>query len=261
MYQNINEQFGSATRQFADTVAEVNRLSLASAEKAFGLQLSTIEENTNAAFAFWGELAGVRDIDGLKAVLPKGVQVARESVERSVSTGQEVFGQSVKTGEALVGLVRPGGVLLYSVCTWTPEETVGVVAQLLVDPGAMKVRYLDIDVHEDLFRLKDDRHVVLPLEQVDLRERGKDVWVERLPAASIALLPAYTGGAVSAPLERAIGDAFSGATRPQLNAGARAAPSDDGFVREEFGPVNDEPAALEGPAPEPYPLDEPPRDR
>lgn len=135
-------------------------------------------------------------------------------------------------------------------------ERVGVVSQLLVDPGAMKIRYLDIDVHEDLFRLKDDRHVVVPLEHVDLRERGKDVWVEGLPAASIALLPAYTGGPVSTPLERAIDEAFSGATRPQLGASAR----DDGFVREEFGPVDEDPRALEGPVPEPYPADEPQRD-
>ncbi|GGK14105.1 phasin family protein [Luteimonas terricola] len=106
MYQNINEQFGSATRQFADTAAEVNRLALAGAEKAFGLQLSTIEENTNAAFAFWGELAQVRDIDGLKAVWPKGAQLARESVERSVSAGQEVFGQAVATNEAIAQIAK-----------------------------------------------------------------------------------------------------------------------------------------------------------
>jgi hypothetical protein len=106
MYQNINEQFASTARQFAETAAQVNRLALASAEKAFGLQLSTLEENTNAAFAFWGELAEVRDIDGLKAVWPKGVQVARESVERSVSAGQEVLGQAVATNEAIAQIAK-----------------------------------------------------------------------------------------------------------------------------------------------------------
>ncbi|WP_132998901.1 phasin family protein [Luteimonas arsenica] len=106
MYQNINEQFASTARQFADTAAQVNRLALASAEKAFGLQLSTLEENTNAAFAFWGELAEVRDFDGLKAVWPKGVQTARESIERSVSAGQEVFGQAVATNEAIAQIAK-----------------------------------------------------------------------------------------------------------------------------------------------------------
>lgn len=106
MYQSINEQFASTARQFADTAAQVNRLALAGAEKAFGLQLSTLEENTNAAFAFWGELAEVRDFDGLKAVWPKGVQTARESLERSVSAGQEVFGQAVATNEAIAQIAK-----------------------------------------------------------------------------------------------------------------------------------------------------------
>lgn len=106
MYQNINEQFASTARQFADTAAQVNRLALSSAEKAFGLQLATIEQNTNAAFAFWGQLAEVRDVDGLKAVWPKGVQVARESIERSVSAGQEVLGQAVATNEAIAQIAR-----------------------------------------------------------------------------------------------------------------------------------------------------------
>ena len=106
MYQNINEQFASTARQFADTAAQVNRLALAGAEKAFGLQLSTLEQNSNAAFAFWGELAEVRDFDGLKAVWPKGVQTARESLERSVSAGQEVFGQAVATNEAIAQIAK-----------------------------------------------------------------------------------------------------------------------------------------------------------
>ena len=106
MYQDINQQFAAAARQFADTAAQVNRLALASAEKTIGLQLSTLEQNTNAAFAFWGELAEVRDVDGLKAVWPKGVQTARESLERSVAAGQEAFGQAVATNEAIVQLAR-----------------------------------------------------------------------------------------------------------------------------------------------------------
>ncbi|MBS0193718.1 MAG: phasin family protein [Proteobacteria bacterium] len=101
MYQQINEQFTAASRQFADTAAQVNRLALENAEKVFGLQLTTIEENVNATFAFWGELANVRDLDTLKAVWPKGVQVARENLERTISTSQEVYGNTVKTNEAI----------------------------------------------------------------------------------------------------------------------------------------------------------------
>ena len=40
MYPQFNEQFTAATRQFADTAAQINRLALENAEKVFGLQLS-----------------------------------------------------------------------------------------------------------------------------------------------------------------------------------------------------------------------------
>jgi hypothetical protein len=106
MYQDFNEQFAAASRQFADTAAQVNRLALENAEKVFGLQLATFEENANATFAFWGEVAEARDFDGLKAAWPKGVQVARENVERAVSTGQEVIGRTLKTNEAIAQIAK-----------------------------------------------------------------------------------------------------------------------------------------------------------
>jgi hypothetical protein len=106
MYQQFNDQFTKSTRQFADTSAQVGRLALENTEAVFGLQIATLEENMNAAFAFWGELAEVRDFDALKTVWPKGVQVARQNVERSIGTGQEVFGRTVKTNEAIAQIAK-----------------------------------------------------------------------------------------------------------------------------------------------------------
>jgi hypothetical protein len=92
--------------QFADVAANANRLALENAQKAFGLQLATMEENATAAFAFFGELTNVRDFDGLKAVLPKGAQIARASTERTLGTAQEVFANTVKTNEAIGALAK-----------------------------------------------------------------------------------------------------------------------------------------------------------
>ena len=97
----INDQFAKASRQFADNAAQANRLLLQNAENAFALQLATIEENANAAFAFIGEVVEARDFDALKTVWPKGLQVVRETTERNVGTAQEVFGNSLKAGETL----------------------------------------------------------------------------------------------------------------------------------------------------------------
>jgi hypothetical protein len=103
----INEQFAKASRQFADTAAQTNRLILESAENAFSLQLAAFEQNANAAFAFIGEVVEARDFDALKTVWPKGLQIARENAERNVGTAQEVFGNALKAGEA-IGRIAKG---------------------------------------------------------------------------------------------------------------------------------------------------------
>ncbi|TCZ82429.1 phasin family protein [Lysobacter sp. N42] len=106
MYAQINEQFAAATRQFADTAARINRLTLENAEAIVGLQLAAIEERTSATFAFLGEAAQVRDFDGAKALWPKGAQVARENVERALTTGQDVVGRMVKANEAVAQIAK-----------------------------------------------------------------------------------------------------------------------------------------------------------
>jgi hypothetical protein len=106
-FSQINEQFASTSRQLADTAAQVNRLALDNAGQVFGLQMAAFEQNVNAAFAFWGELAQTRDLDGLKDLWPKGVQVARENVERSISTSQDVLGRTLKANEA-IGQIAKG---------------------------------------------------------------------------------------------------------------------------------------------------------
>lgn len=102
----FNEQFAAASRQFADAAAQINRLTLENAETLFGLHLSTLSENTNATFAFAGEALEVRDFDDLKALWPKGAQIARENAERLVTAGQETLGRTVKTHEAIAGIAK-----------------------------------------------------------------------------------------------------------------------------------------------------------
>lgn len=106
MYQQFNEQFAVATRQFADTAAQINRLALENAQAVFGLQLSALQDRAGATFSYLNEVAQVRDLDGVRNVWPKGVQVARENFERAVSVGQEVLGRTAKTQEAMGQITR-----------------------------------------------------------------------------------------------------------------------------------------------------------
>ena len=101
MYQQINEQFAAASRQFADTAAKINRLAVENATQVFALQLAAFEAGTAATLAFFGEVSEVRSPEQFKSVFPKGLQVARENVERGIATGQDVFGRTLKTQEAI----------------------------------------------------------------------------------------------------------------------------------------------------------------
>ena len=101
MYQQINDQFATASRQFADAAAQINRLAIENATQVFGLQLAALEAGATATFAFLGEVAEVRTPDQGKTAFTRGLQVARENVERTVATNQEVLGRTLKTNEAI----------------------------------------------------------------------------------------------------------------------------------------------------------------
>lgn len=144
------------------------------------------------------------------------------------------------------------------------HERIGVVEDMLVDPDGLKVRYLDVDVADDLFLLKEDRHVVVPMEAVELRERGEDVWVHGLTAKQVSMLPAYTGGPVDPLVEMRVREAFAAgsATRdPRLDA-APAPPPLIGDGRNaappaEEGMMADDETRLDAPPLEPHPDAEP----
>jgi sporulation protein YlmC with PRC-barrel domain len=89
-------------------------------------------------------------------------------------------------------------------------ERVGTVKEMLVDPAAMKIRYLAVDLLNDLFLLKEDRHVLIPIEAVELKERGRDVWIIGATAKEVARLPAYLGGSVETTMEASVRQVFNG---------------------------------------------------
>ena len=106
MNAQFNESFSQFTHQFAAAASRANRLALESAETVFGVQLKTFEKNIDATTAFFGELAEVRDLDAYKTLWPKGLQVAKDNTERLVAASQEVFGLTLKAGEAFGQLAK-----------------------------------------------------------------------------------------------------------------------------------------------------------
>ncbi|MFA7321792.1 MAG: phasin family protein [Dokdonella sp.] len=106
MYEQMNSQFLSLGKNFADAAVKAQSVALASFESIAGLQLKAVENHVNASSAFWAEASEVRDFEGAKAIWPKGIQLAKESAEKLYATNQEVIGLTLKTNEQIGNLIK-----------------------------------------------------------------------------------------------------------------------------------------------------------
>jgi phasin family protein len=106
MYEQINSQVIALSKNFADTAFKAHGLAVEGFERITDLNLKTLETQIAATVGFWSEAAEVRDFDGFKAIWPKSVNLVKESSEKLYATGQEVFGVTLKTGEALGQLAK-----------------------------------------------------------------------------------------------------------------------------------------------------------
>lgn len=73
-------------------------------------------------------------------------------------------------------------------------ERAGKVDSLIVDTEAMQVRYLDVELDRKTYRLKDERHVLVPLAYARLDDKHDDVLLDSITAAEMAELQPYFPG-------------------------------------------------------------------
>lgn len=106
MYEQMNSQFLTMSKSFADTAFKAHSLALEGFERITALQLKTLENRVAAAADFWSEAAEVRDLDGMKAIWPKSVNLVKESSEKMYANSQEAFGVTLKTSEAIGQLAK-----------------------------------------------------------------------------------------------------------------------------------------------------------
>ena len=96
--------FNDCSRQLAALANRAGRLLLENAESAIGVQLRMFERNATATAGFIGELS--RAGAHLPALLPQGLQVASDNLQRLGHAGHEVLGLGLKAGAAIGELVR-----------------------------------------------------------------------------------------------------------------------------------------------------------
>lgn len=104
MFEQLNTQWINLGKRFADTAIKAHGLAVEGFEKTLNLQLKTLEDRVEATVGFFSDASAARDFDGVKALWPKGLNLAKESAEKIVSVGQELVAVTLKTNESIGAL-------------------------------------------------------------------------------------------------------------------------------------------------------------
>jgi sporulation protein YlmC with PRC-barrel domain len=99
---------------------------------------------------------------------------------------------------------------------------IGEVDDLLVDTGAMKVRYLDVDLDDAL--AGDDRHVLIPIGYARLNRDDDQILVDTLSSDRLGEIPAYRHGPLTRDYETTLRDTFMRGSSVGGSAGGTAGP-------------------------------------
>ena len=83
-------------------------------------------------------------------------------------------------------------------------HSLGTVYELIVDPEALKVRYLDIELDARFGRPEAERHILLPIGVAALDDDDDNVFVTALNSESILRYPPYVELQVTREYEEAM---------------------------------------------------------
>lgn len=106
MFEQMNSQVLSSTKQFAETMVKFNAIAVDSFEKMIDIQLKSFEERANVFADFMEQAAVVRDAEGVRAFLPKSVSMVKNSAESNIASSQQLAGVFTKGSEQVLGLVK-----------------------------------------------------------------------------------------------------------------------------------------------------------
>ncbi len=83
------------------------------------------------------------------------------------------------------------------------KKIIGKVNEMIVDLDAMKVRYLDVNINDEISDVgTDERHLLIPIGAAELESRDDVVRVGDIETVTLLKLPAYQGGSISRDYER-----------------------------------------------------------
>ena len=83
-------------------------------------------------------------------------------------------------------------------------QALGLVYELIVEPEALKVRYLDVELDARFHRREHENHILLPIGVAALDADDDNVFVPALNVESVLTYPAYTEIQISREHEEAM---------------------------------------------------------
>lgn len=130
-------------------------------------------------------------------------------MDRNISSDNDRSGRLVRLEEAKDFDIAKGSRDIRGWHVKTPDgRDIGKVDELIVDPVARRVRYMDVKIDRKALGIDDDRHILIPIGAAQLNEDGKNVMIERLPARGLAEAPAYSRGPITSEYEGMVRDYY-----------------------------------------------------
>ena len=105
MFEQINAQWMTMGKRFTDTAIRAHGLAVEGFEKSLNINLKALEERVEATVGFVSEATAARDFETVKALFPKGLNLAKESAEKMLANCQEVMAVTMQTNESIGALM------------------------------------------------------------------------------------------------------------------------------------------------------------
>jgi photosynthetic reaction center H subunit len=97
---------------------------------------------------------------------------------------------------------------------WTVKtadgEEIGKVDNLIADPVAREVRYLEVKVKHELLATNADEHVIIPIGLARLNDDDDVVMLKRLPPTGLRGIPRFGRTRLTADHDRSLTDHYFG---------------------------------------------------
>lgn len=91
----------------------------------------------------------------------------------------------------------------------------GTVYELIVEPDALKVRYLDVELNSDFRLAEHERHILLPIGVAALDAEADNVFVPALSLSNVLAYPRYVELQITRDYEQAMLQALNLPAAPE----------------------------------------------